>query len=99
MTETCKLCSLYTDRLCFTRIYDENNTTITVQSFNSAGSRSPRLMCVLKRHTNTPTEEEKQAVEGTLRTIADRLSLQLKLNYQFEEVNELVEHYHRHVRF
>ena len=93
--ETCKLCELYEQRKCMTRLYEETSRVIVVQSFNAQGSKSPRLMAVLKRHTFNPTEEEKQIVEGTLKMVADKIGS----NYEIEEELLDREHYHRHARF
>ena len=90
----CKICAIYEERKCFTRLYDETSRVIVVQSFNSAGSKKPRLMAVLKRHTNNPTQDERQAVEGTLRMVADRLNMPYSL-----EINEEAEHFHEHATF
>jgi hypothetical protein len=98
MTETCKLCELYEQRKIFTRLYEESDKVIVIQAFNKAGSKNPRLMAVLKRHTNTPTEDEKQMVEGLLKTVADRVSSQIGLNYELS-VRESADHYHQHCQF
>ena len=90
----CKLCSIYEKRQCMTRLYSETSSVIVVQAFNSGGNKNPRLMCILKKHTSTPTEEEKQIVEGTLRMVADSLNRPYTL-----EPEKVVEHYHRHANF
>lgn len=94
MTDNCRICDIYEKRLSYTRMYDETSRVIIVQSFNSQGSKNPRLMAVLKRHTDCPTEEEKQTVEATLKMVADKLGKPYAI-----EPEKYVEHYHRHATF
>lgn len=90
----CKLCELYEQRKLYTRIYGETDKCIVVGSFNNEGSRNPRIMAVLKSHTENPTAEEIDAVMNALKTEADKL----KMPYGIE-CRKDAPHFHIHAVF
>lgn len=92
--DNCNLCLLYEKRQLPTRIYGETDKVIVVESYNKDGAKK-RMMAVLKRHTNSPTQEEKEAVLNVLDIEARKFGD----NFEIEEFSSAYGHYHRHARF
>jgi len=95
----CRLCEIYEKRKLHTRIYGENDNCIVVGAFNSDGSKSPRLMSVLKKHTENPTQTEIDAVMNTLIIEADNVKKQIGLSYEIEPYHSTIGHFHLHASF
>ena len=81
----CELCNLYEYREIRTRFHYEDDVCIIVDC-----EVCDVPMAVLKRHTTTPTEEERAHIAARLQSLGDgRLD---------DDMRNIPDHYHCHLR-